>query len=69
MYEVINEKVGAWLLKEGNTRDVLAQALGITRPTLAARLAGDTKWYWGEVVLLARFLGVSLDELAGVDTK
>lgn len=62
----INEKVGAWLLSSGNTREKLADAVGITRPTLASRLDGTTQWRFFEVVKLAEVLGASLNDLAGI---
>ena len=63
----INQRVGEWLLVSGNTRAILADAIGITRPTLNNRLDGTTKWTWDEVTRLSSFLGVSLNELAGVE--
>ena len=66
MTQQINEKIGAWLLENGNTREVLADKIGITRPTLNSRLAGDSKWYWGEVVKVAEITKCSLNELAGI---
>ena len=63
---IIREKLGAWLLGEGHTRDILAQEIGITRPTLADRLNGTTKWRWSEVIEIARITNSSLDELAGL---
>ena len=65
MTERINEKLGAWLLGEGHTRELLAQGIGITRPTLQTRLDGTSKWYWNEVVKVAEITGSSLDDLAG----
>ena len=65
---IINEKLGAWLLEEGHTREILADELGITRPTLADRLSGTTKWRWDEVIEVARVTNCSLDELAGLAT-
>ena len=62
----INEKLGAWLLIEGNTRDELAKELGMTRPTLANRLNGTTKWEWDEVLKISRLVGCSLDWLAEI---
>ena len=62
----INQKVGAWLLVSGNTREKLSDAVGITRPTLASRLDGTTQWRFCEVVRLADVLGVSLNALAGI---
>ena len=62
----INQRIGEWLLVSGNTRAILADAIGITRPTLANRLDGTAQWNWEEVVRLSQYLGVSLNELAGV---
>ena len=66
MNRVINEKLGAWLLVSGNTREKLADEIGITRPTLNGRLDGKSKWMWDEVVEVARITGCSLNELAGI---
>ena len=66
MTQIINEKLGAWLLINGNTRDKLADEIGITRPTLASRLRGESKWCWDEVIQVARITGASLNELAGM---
>lgn len=66
MTDKINEKLGAWLLKEGNTRELLAEQIGISRPALLARLNGTSKWYWGEVVKVAQLTECDLNELAGI---
>ena len=66
MTQQINEKIGAWLLENGNTREVLADKIGITRPTLNSRLSGESKWYWQEVVKVAEITKCSLNELAGI---
>lgn len=66
MNRFINEKLGAWLLENGNSREKLAKEIGITRPTLNGRLDGKSKWYWDEVIEIARITGASLDELAGI---
>ena len=63
----INEKVGAWLLVDGNTRSSLAEALGISRQSLAGRLDGSAKWGWEEVVKLAEILGTTVNALAGME--
>ena len=65
MHRIINEKIGAWLLKNGNTREKLADEIGITRPTLASRLNGESKWRWEEVLKVSQITGASLNELAG----
>ena len=61
----INEKIGAWLVAEGNTMGKLADDLGITRQTLRSKLYGETDWTWSQVVSIAKITETSLDELAG----
>lgn len=63
---VIKEKLGAWVLENGNTRETLADELGITRPTLRSRLDGETQWRFEEVIKIAKLTGTSIDELAGI---
>lgn len=66
MTQRINEKIGAWLLEKGHTRDILADEIGITRPTLNGRLSGASEWNWCEVIEVARVTNTSLNELAGI---
>ena len=66
MSNVINEKLGAWLIENGNTQQKLAEEIGITRPTLRGRLYGKSKWEWDEVIEIARITGSTLNELAGI---
>lgn len=54
------EKVGAWLLKEGNTKVLLSKQLGMSVGTLNNRLSGETEWTWNEVCKLSSVLGCSL---------
>lgn len=61
----VNEKLGAWLLKSGNTREVLAKALGMTRPTLNSRLK-EGGWSWAEVLRICEITGATPNELAGI---
>ena len=67
MNDKINEKVGAWMLIKGNTQSILADKIGITRPTLRSRLDGRSKWTWDEVTAISGLIGCSLDELAGIE--
>lgn len=67
--KMINEKVGAWLLEDGHTREMLAKTLGLSRPTLANRLNGQAKWNWEEVVKVSQITGCSLNELAGIEVS
>ena len=64
MAKHINEKIGAWLLEDGNTRDILAEKLGMSRPSLNSRIQGSSKWYFEEVVRLSKLVGCSVSELA-----
>lgn len=66
MSNIINEKLGAWLIENGNTQQKLAEEIGITRPTLRGRLYGKSKWEWDEVIEIARITGSTLNELAGI---
>jgi|GEM_PF-1474084 hypothetical protein len=66
MTQRINEKLGAWLLQDGHTRQMLADEIGITRPTLNGRLSGESKWNWDEVIEVARITDSTLNELAGI---
>lgn len=66
MTDKINEKLGAWLLESGNTRDSLSKRIGISRPALLARLNGTAKWNWDEVIKVAEIVGCDLNELAGL---
>lgn len=69
MNKYINEKIGAWLLSEGNTREKLAAEIGISRPALNNRIDGITKWDWDDVVAISRVIGCSLNDLAGISTR
>ena len=59
----INEKIGAWLLIEGNTKLQLASALGISTVTLNKKLSGETEWLWSQVCTIADLIGCSLSDL------
>ena len=59
----INEKVGAWLLIEGNTKQRLASALDISTVTLNKKLAGETDWLWSQVCQIADLIGCELEDL------
>lgn len=58
----IAEKVGAWLLKGGNTKANLAKELGMSAATLNNRLSGETGWSWKEVCDLVEVLGCELSD-------
>lgn len=63
MTDKINEKIGAWLLIEGNTKQQLANALGISTVTLNKKLSGETDWLWSQVCTISDLIGCSLAEL------
>ena len=58
----IAEKVGAWLLKSGNTKAQLAKKLGVSAATLNNRLTGETEWSWKEVCDLADIIDCKLSD-------
>ena len=59
----LRRKVGAWLLGRGNTKQKLADYLGITTQTLNNRLDGSFDWHWKEIQLLADLFECSTDDL------
>lgn len=59
----INEQVHRLGIKQ----KVMAEAIGIPTSTLSDRLAGRTEWTLSEGVAIAKWLGVSLDELTAQD--
>ena len=61
----IAEKVGAYLLQEGHTRESLAAELGITRPTLNSRLRGESDWMLKEIIKLAEITHCTPNDLVG----
>ena len=56
----IAEKVGAWLLIGGHTKQILAEKLDISVGTLNNRLSGEFEWSWSEVCQLAEIIGCQL---------
>lgn len=64
--QIIQEKLGAWLIRESKTQGNLAKELGISRQTLMERLRGRTQWKWNEVLEISRVTDTPLDVLAGL---
>lgn len=58
----IAEKVGAWLLIAGHTKQALAEKLGMSVGTLNNRLSGEFEWSWSEVCQLAEIIGCHLSD-------
>ena len=59
----INEKLGAYLLQPGNSKQQLAKELDMSVPALNNRFLGQSSWKWDEICTVAQLLGVSTDEL------
>lgn len=59
----INEKIGAWLLVNKQSRAFLARELGMSRETLDKRISGANEWKFNEVISLSRLIGCTLEEL------
>ena len=60
--------IEAWLEREGRSKAWLAGELGMSRPTLYARLE-DGRWALEEARKIARLMGVTVDELAGEEGR
>ena len=62
-YPTIAGRIG----RMGIPKERVARELGITSKSLSDKLGGTTEFTLTEALLLARFFGVSVEELAGVD--
>ena len=56
------EKVGVWLMQRGNTKQLLAESLGISTVSLNKKLDEETQWTWKEVCRLSDILGCSVGD-------
>ena len=61
--ESIKERVGAYLMREGETLSSLAEDLGMSRTTLRHKLDGRVEFKLSEADRLAKVLGCTVDEL------
>lgn len=59
----VNEKLGAWLLIKGNSKQKLARVLGVSRPTLDKKLSGESEWLWSQVCAIADLANCTLEDL------
>lgn len=59
----VNEKLGAWLLIKGNSKQKLARVLGVSRPTLDKKLSGESEWLWSQVCAIADLVNCTLEDL------
>lgn len=58
--QVLRANIGAELGRRGFTQQDAARRLDLSRQALSSRMRGDTDFRLGELVALARFLGVSM---------
>lgn len=63
MSTAISEKVGAWLLKPGNSKAKMAEEMGITVGSLRNKLNGHTPWMWEEICAISDLTGCTTDDL------
>lgn len=61
--KTINEVVGGWLLEPGNTKQKLADALGVSHVTLNNKLRGETEWSWSQVKAICDVTGTELSDI------
>ncbi len=55
-------------IRRSGLRDAhFARSLGLSTPAMSDRMRGRTRWTLTEAALIARMLGVSLDDLVGDD--
>ncbi len=59
----LSEKVGEYAEKNGETKDSIADKLGISRSSFFNKLRGAYEFSFSEAYDLSRLLGISMDEL------
>ena len=59
----IRERLGAYLMRTGATKQSVADELGITTVTLASKLRGDSYFDLEQAFKLADLIGCSVDDL------
>lgn len=59
----IKERVGAYLEREGKTKQELASELGMTTVTLSSKLSGRTDFTFSQAIRLSEILGCTVNEL------
>lgn len=63
MNESVNEALGAWLSKPGNSQVLAARKLNIGEGTLRYRLENPSSWKWEEVKVVASMTGRKVTDL------
>lgn len=61
--------VRAELARQRKTQQELQTLLGISRPSMYRRMTGDSHFDARELVIVADFLGITIGELFGTETK
>lgn len=67
--KTINEVIGGWLLEGGNTKQALADHLGISTVTLNNKLNGETEWSWTQVRAICKLTSTKLSDIGPEEGK
>lgn len=59
----IKERVGAYLAREGQTKQWLAERLGMSTVTLSSKLNGETEFTFSQAIHLSEILGCTVNDL------
>lgn len=65
--ESIDNAITLFLRRSGKTQDKLADEMGISTVTLINKRKGLTDFKLSELVMLSKIVGLSLDELTGLN--
>ena len=65
--ESIDNAITLFLRRSGKTQDKLADEMGISTVTLMNKRKGLTDFKLSELVMLSKIVGLSLDELTGLN--
>lgn len=65
--ESIDNAITLFLRRSGKTQDQLADEMGVSTVTLMNKRKGLTDFKLSELVMLSKIVGLSLDELTGLN--
>ena len=64
--ECIGMTVNQYMFEQRLTKTAMAQVLGVSQPGASRRITGDIDWTVGDLVLMADWLGLELEDLVPV---
>ena len=63
----IDKKIAFFMFEQTLTVEEMARLLDMTANTLRSKRRGERDWTWGEILHLSDLLGITPNELAGIE--